>query len=141
MTDFEMLDKLRVIFLNFTFHFHIFSTLEIYSSPIQVYSFHFEVLSSFMNSTFTTACTIFKFLQFFFPFITDTFRIIFKVLYIFKEFIWLMFVVLKLLFGTFGLCYFFSLYHRRFFSVHMLLIMIGNVKLAMNSFQLSFKVV
>ena len=94
-----------------------------------------------MSFLFTIFYKFFKFLQILITSITDTFRIIFQVLYTFQEFLLLKIVVLKLLIGIFDLCYFFNLYHLIVFFVHMLLKEIGNVKLEENSFQLNFKVV
>lgn len=141
MTDFERLDMLKVIFLNFTFNFHTFSKLETCSFPIKTYSFRFAVWFSIMSFLFRIFYKFSKFLQILITFITDTFRIIFQVLYTFQEFLLLKIVVLKLLTGIFDLCYFFNLYHLIVFFVHMLLKEIGNVKLEENSFQLNFKVV
>lgn len=45
------------------------------------------------------------------------------------------------MFGTFDLCYSFSLYRLFAFFVHMLSKEIENVKLEVNNFQLNFKVV
>lgn len=140
MTDFEKLDMLTILVSNFIFSFRTFSKLGTCSFPIKIYSFHSGVLFSFKHFLFKVVCKISKFLQFSIPFIIDIFRIIFQVLYIFQGFILSKIVVLKLLTGTFDLCYFFSSYHLNVFFVHMPLKEIENAKLEENSFRLNFKV-
>ena len=131
---------LTVLVSNFIFSFRIFSKLETCSFPIKIYFFHSGVLFSFNHFLFKVVCIISKFLRFSIPFIIDIFRIIFKVLYIFQGFLLLKIVELKLLTGTFDLCYFFSLYHLNVFFVHMPLKEIESAKLEENNFRLNFKV-